>query len=156
VPYRAGGISPLGIAPFFLLGAGLAFWPGIWLYGAHMYPYYHPYSYYNRTAAANQTRAVICGCDPYQPCGCDDSNNTAFIQDVVGDGINYNKSVLAVGVYNGNTTLLLNGTLPNGTTAPGGEDDADDESAAGGMRNLIEAIGFWPMVAVACATVFLV
>lgn len=152
VPYRAGGISPLGIAPFFLIGAGLAFWPAIWLHGAHLYHYPHNQTYYNQTAQQNQTKPVLCGCDPEEECGCDENNSTDYWQTVVGNGANYDRSVLNVGNVNGTETLLLNGSLPNGTTAPGGTEDAN---AAGGYRTLVEALGFWPMVAAVCAAVFL-
>jgi hypothetical protein len=131
----------------------VAFWPGVWLYGAHMYPYSYPYHYYNRTAALNQTRPVLCGCDPYSVCGCDDNNET--LSEIIGDGTNFNRSLLAVADVNGTSTLLINGTLPNGTTAPGGDEDAFD-SAGAGYRAMVEALGFWPMVAAACAAVFLV
>jgi hypothetical protein len=48
-------------------------------------------------------------------------------------------------------TILINGTLPNGTTVP------EQNSPAGlGMRDMIEALGYWPAVAAVAATVFLV
>ena len=34
-----------------------------------------------------------------------------------------NKSLVTVSQVNGTRNLVLNGTLPNGTTAPGGTDD---------------------------------
>jgi hypothetical protein len=48
--------------------------------------------------------------------------------------------------------IVLNGTLPNGTTAAGGTDDAFDSAA---MRTIIEASGFWPMIALVGMTVLL-
>lgn len=35
-----------------------------------------------------------------------------------------NKSLVTVSEVNGTRNLVLNGTLPNGTTAPGGTDDS--------------------------------
>jgi hypothetical protein len=147
-------VSPLGIAPFFFVGATLAFWPGVWLYGAHTYPYTERHNFYNTTAAQNQSKPILCGCDPYQPCGCDDPEDVTFLNEVVGNG-NYaalNKTLINVADVNGTSTILLNGTLPNGTTADGGP---DFDNAGAGTRMLLEAAGFWPMVALACATVFL-
>ncbi len=54
---------------------------------------------------------------------------------------------------NGTNTILINGSLPNGTTAPGGTDDPD--SAGQGLRLLLQHAGWWPVVATVCATVFL-
>lgn len=54
-PYTAGRASPRGIAPVFLVGGALAVFPGLWLYGAYSYPYYHPYTFHNRTGRRNST-----------------------------------------------------------------------------------------------------
>ena len=40
-PYRSGARSPLGIVGVPLAFGALAFYPGIWLYGAYAYPYGH-------------------------------------------------------------------------------------------------------------------
>ncbi|PHH63055.1 hypothetical protein CDD81_6300 [Ophiocordyceps australis] len=154
-PYRSGGISPLGIAPFALAGAALAFWPGLWLFGAHMYPYNYVHHYRNDSSNRNETANVLCGCAQFAECGCDENNNTAYYNDLIGNG-SYdalNKSVVNVGEFRGNKTLLINGTLPNGTTA-----DGADENAAGlgpGPRSLIEAAGLWPAFAAIIAAVFM-
>ncbi|KAL7949657.1 hypothetical protein V8C42DRAFT_217856 [Trichoderma barbatum] len=157
-PYRAGGISPAaGILPFALVGgAALAFWPGVWLYGAYMYPYHNPYHFYNESSRHNETRDVLCGCGTYDVCGCDDNNNTAYYDSLIGNG-SYsalNKTLVNVAEVNGTTTILINGSLPNGTTADGPDSTAQDSSAAG-LRNLAEALGFWPAVAAVLVTVFL-
>jgi hypothetical protein len=62
--------------------------------------------------------------------------------------------LINVAVVNGTKTLLINGTLPNGTTAPGGDEDAFD-NAATGLRAAAQALGFWPVVAAVGAAVFL-
>ncbi|KZL80328.1 glycine-rich protein [Colletotrichum incanum] len=152
VPYRAGAARG-SMAPFFLVGgAALAFWPGLWLTGAHMYPYSHPYRYYNETARENQTKAVLCGCAESLPCGCEENNATDYMNSLLGNG-SYNalnKSVVNIGEVNGTETILINGTLPNGTTAAGG----DEEIGSVAFRTAVETLGFWPVAVVVLATVF--
>ncbi|KAK1731879.1 uncharacterized protein BDZ83DRAFT_8376 [Colletotrichum acutatum] len=150
VPYSAGARRG-NMVPFLLVGGALAFWPGLWL-GAHMYPYSHPYRYYNETARQNQTKPVLCGCQEYQPCGCDENNSTEYMNSLLGNGsyAALNKSVVNIGEYNGNETILINGSLPNGTTAAGGS----DEVGSAAFRTAAETLGFWPVVVVVLATVF--
>ncbi|KAF7558504.1 hypothetical protein G7046_g5652 [Stylonectria norvegica] len=154
-PYRSGGRSPGGILPFVLIGGALAFWPGVWLYGAYMYHYPNDYHYHNATTNKNESRPVICGCAQYSVCGCDDNNNTAYYNDLIGDGTysKLNKSVVNVANVNGTETILINGTLPNDTTAA---TDDTDSAASSGLQALAEALGFWPAIAAVAATVFLV
>ncbi|KAK1984652.1 hypothetical protein LZ30DRAFT_710939 [Colletotrichum cereale] len=151
VPYRAGAARG-SIVPFVLVGGALAFWPGLWLAGAYMYPYSHPYRYYNETARENQTKAVLCGCAEELPCSCEDNNATDYMNSLLGNGSynGLNKSVVNIGEVNGTETILINGTLPSGTTASGGTDDVG--SAA--FRTAVETLGFWPVAAVVLATVF--
>ncbi|KAH0425466.1 hypothetical protein CcaCcLH18_10925 [Colletotrichum camelliae] len=153
VPYAAGASrGPSSIAPFLLIGGGLAFWPGLWFVGVHMYPYSHPHRFYNQSAGENQTKPVVCGCASHQPCACDENNSTEYMSALLGNGSyqGLNQSVVTKGIYNNTDTILINGTLPNGTTASGGTDDVG--SAA--FRVAAEALGFWPMLAVVLATVF--
>ncbi|CCF39680.1 hypothetical protein CH063_10453 [Colletotrichum higginsianum] len=113
VPYRAGA-SRGSMVPFFLVGgAALAFWPGLWLAGAHMYPYSHPYRYYNQTARENQTKAVLCGCAEDLPCGCEENNATDYMNSLLGNGSydGLNKSVVNIGLVNGTETILINGNI---------------------------------------------
>ncbi|KAM0455368.1 hypothetical protein ACHAPV_000666 [Trichoderma viride] len=154
-PYQAGARSPVGgILPFVLLGgaAGLAFWPGLWLYGAYLYPYHQPYRFHNESSNRNETLNVICGCGTYDVCGCDDNNNTDYFVSLVGNG-SYdalNKSVVNVAIVNGTNSLLINGSLPNGTTA-----DDPNASSANSIRTMAQMIGFWPAVAAVLVAVFL-
>lgn len=147
--------------PFVLIGGALAFWPGVWLYGAHMYPYNYVHHYHNATTDKNETAKVLCGCAENEVCGCDENNSTAYYDDLLGNGSYQalNKSVVNIGTYKGDKTILINGTLPNGTTADGPDDDDGDEdgsSSAGlGLRSLVEAAGIWPAVAAVLAAVFL-
>jgi hypothetical protein len=157
----------------------LAIFPGLWLYGAYAYPYNHPYSFYNRTAqrntttptrdlafemveirqatGVNETKAVQCLCALYSVCGCDDSGNTTFLDSIIGDGTysSLNKTLVSVVDYpNGTSIIALNGTLPNGTTTPGGDENADGTSGA--VRMMAEAGGYWVMVALVAGTVLMV
>ncbi|GFP56809.1 hypothetical protein ACSS6W_004672 [Trichoderma asperelloides] len=156
-PYRAGSRSPVGgIVPIALLGgaAALAFWPGIWLYGAYLYPYHQPYRFHNESSNRNETLNVICGCGTYDVCGCDDNNNTEYFTSLVGNG-SYdalNKSVVNVAMVNGTNSLLINGSLPNGTTA---DDPNASSSSAASMRTMVQMIGFWPAVAAVLVAVFM-
>lgn len=181
-PYSAGRASPLGITPFFLGASALVIFPGLWLYGAYAYPYHNPYTFYNRTAhrnstqnststrrdfdelmlevrqddatGVNQTKQVQCLCAAYAECGCDDNNNTTFLDSLIGDG-NYsqlNHSLVSVVDYsNGTSIIAINGTLPNGTTTSGGT-----ESASAAIRSIVQASGYWVMVALVGCTVFMV
>jgi hypothetical protein len=125
-----------------LLGIGaLAFFPGIWLYGAYMYPYSHPYGFYNSSSRRNETKKVNCLCQQYSVCGCDDNDDKSYLSSVVGNGTNLNSTLIRAATVNGTDQLFLNGTLPNGTTASGGSD-----SAAMGMQGkAIETLG-WCLV----------
>lgn len=146
--------------PFVLLGSALAFWPGVWLYGAYMYPYSHPYHYHNATTDKDEERNVTCGCAQYAVCGCDQNNDTSYIDDLIGNGswAALNHSVVTVAEVNGTKTILINGTLPNGTTLQdeNASDAGDSDSAASAsMHAMIEALGFWPAVAAVVATVYM-
>lgn len=64
-------------------------------------------------------------CQEYSPCGCDENDDSNYLNSIVGNGsyAALNKSLVTVSQVNGTRNLVLNGTLPNGTTAPGGTDD---------------------------------
>ncbi|KAI9762505.1 MAG: hypothetical protein M1835_008004 [Candelina submexicana] len=110
-PYRAGSRSPLGLAPFLLVGAGLAIFPGLWLYGAYAYPYSSPYNFRNRTSNENQTLPITCLCQEYSVCGCDDNNNSTYLDGILGNGsmAALNDSLARISDVNGTRTLVLNG-----------------------------------------------
>ncbi|KAF4301669.1 putative conserved glycine-rich protein [Botryosphaeria dothidea] len=134
VPYSAGRASPRGISPFLFPLAALAFLPAAWLaasaYGAYGYHYHNPYSFRNQSDpnnnGTNTTLPIQCFCQQYTTCGCDDNNDTAYYSTLVGNGSydTLNKSLVTVARVNGTDTLLINGVLPNGTTASGGSDDS--------------------------------
>lgn len=149
-PYRAGGRSPSGILPFLLIGTALAFWPGVWLYGAYMYNYENTYRFRNETTGQDEELAVICGCSQNAVCGCDEPEDDDYLDELVGNGdyAALNKSIVNVAEVNGTMSLLINGTLPEGTTAP--------SAAGGGFHTMLEHLGLWPAIAAVIATVFLV
>jgi hypothetical protein len=170
VPYAAGSRTPKGlfagalIAPVLIL----AIMPGIWLYNVYPYHYNNPYRFYNRTATnntrttrdlftrqdaggENQTLPVLCLCEQFLVCGCDENTDQSYIDDLVGNGsyAALNKSVVTVSDVNGTRTLVLNGSLPNGTTAPGGVDDAAAALAIGKYS------GYWIMGLIVVYGVFM-
>ena len=140
MPYTAGARSPSLITPI-LAGAavGLTFASLVALasYPFYLYPWPQPYTFFNATANANQTDNVICGCRMYGVCGCDYTNDTAYLESIIGNGsvAAMNSSLVAVALYEGSQTILIDGSLPNGTTAAGGSDDA-------GM-SLVPLAGYW-------------
>lgn len=155
VPYKSGSRSTGGIVPFVLVGglAAYAFWPGTWYHAPYMYPYGSPWNYRNQTSNQNETKPVTCACEPDMVCGCDDNANQTYIDSVIGNGSysGLNRSLVAIGDVNGTETILLNGTLPKGTTASGG---TESPNAAAGLRNMAQAAGWWPLVATAAAMAF--
>ena len=160
--YRAGGRSPAGIAPYVLGGAALGFFPGVWLYGAYAYPYHNYYSYHNASNSSepqgqNETLPVTCLCSQYSACGCDDNNNTAYLDSLVGNGsaADENSTLIHIGPVNGTETLIINGTLPNGTDNSTTADSNGSTTNAGVRQAVFENFGFWPMGAIVAATVWL-
>lgn len=149
-PYRAGARSPGGVAPYLLGGAAL----GFGAYALWAYPWSHPYYFHNRTEAAqnatygnstNTTLPVECVCAQYQECGCEDQQDDSYLASIVGNGsaADMNSTVARVVNVNGTDTLVINGTLPNGTTAAGA---SGDTSAAAFMR-VPESAGMWLIAA---------
>jgi hypothetical protein len=125
----------------------LGFWGSYWLLGAYSYPYTHPYYYHNATTNKNETKPVDCLCRTDQECGCDDNGDDAYFATIIGNGTyqGLDKSVVNVADVNGTSTIYINGTLPNGTTASGGTEDPDGVSAAGGMQSLLHTAGWLPI-----------
>jgi hypothetical protein len=140
VPYTSGARAPSGLVAAGFLGVGaLAFFPGLWLYGAYLYPYSHTYNFYNSTAGMNQTKTVKCLCEQYSECGCDDNTDPTYLAGVVGNGSTaaMNSTLVRVADVNGTDTIFINGTLPNGTTASGGTASAN----AAGIKG-VETMGW--------------
>lgn len=116
---------------------------------------------------------MTCLCERYSACGCDDANNSTFLDGIIGDGnlANLNKSLVNVGNVNGTKTIVLNGTLPNDTVADASSSTTTTESdattgvatnlpsrsaaAATNKRFLLETSGFWLLGSIVAATVWL-
>ncbi|MCJ1301287.1 hypothetical protein MMC08_004086 [Hypocenomyce scalaris] len=155
--YSAGARSPLGITPYLIGGAALGIFPGLWLYGAYAYPYSHSYSFVNRTDTnssnpngVNETLPVTCLCQEYSACGCDDNGNTTYVGSLLGNGsaADMNSSLVTVSPVNGTKTVVINGTLPNGTTTT-------SAAGPGVKQTLLESSGFWLVGAIVGYTVWL-
>ncbi|KAL2199090.1 hypothetical protein P885DRAFT_75502 [Corynascus similis CBS 632.67] len=148
-PYRAGSRSPSGIAPVFFAGSLLVFWPGIWYHGAHIYHFERPYEFYNATTQRTERKPVECACAPNADCGCDENPDKDYLDDLIGNGsyAALNKTLIDVANVNGTSTILLNGTLPDGTAAA-------VNGAGDGLRGLLHHVGWWPVVATVCAIAF--
>ncbi|KAI1313964.1 hypothetical protein F5Y03DRAFT_765 [Xylaria venustula] len=159
VPYAAGTKSG-SIAPALLTGAalgGIGFLGVHYLYGAWTYPYTHQYYYHNATTNMNETKPVICVCDPNNPCTCSDNGNQTYFDSVIGNGsyagLNHTLVTVAKNDTTGNLTIYINGEVPNGTTASGG---SEDPNAANSMVALAQAAGWWPAAGMAMALAFVI
>lgn len=125
--------------------------PGIWLYGAYAYNFERPYSFYNRTSSLNETLPVTCLCGRYSACGCEENDDSEYLSAIIGDGnyANLNRTLVNVASVNDTKSIVLNGTLPNGT---------DTESTGTGARAhgmLLQASGIWVVGGIVAATVWL-
>ncbi|OKL58752.1 hypothetical protein UA08_06240 [Talaromyces atroroseus] len=150
-PFAAGSRTLSGILPFALLGGALGIAAGSAWHG-YGYPFYTPYYYHDPMAAShnngqagNYTMNVVCYCEQYSECGCDDNKNSTYLAEVIGDPP-HNSSIVTI-VQNGtNETAYINGTLANGTTAA-------DPNASGASAML--AVGSaWPVVALVSAMIY--
>lgn len=158
VPYQAGLRSPGGLIAITLLSiAALAIFEGIWLYPAYIYAYPQPYTFYNASANQNQTKPVECLCEQYQECGCDNNTDPTYLSSLLGNGSvsALNSTLVQVHDVNGTSTILINGTLPNGTTAAG---DSSSGSAPTAITNGGRAFGplGWSLIASAIACYLIV
>jgi hypothetical protein len=84
-------------------------------------------------------------CQEYSPCGCDENDDSSYLNSIVGNGsyAALNKSLVTVSQVSGTRNLVINGTLPNGTTAPGGTDDSAAMSLQAGKY-----AGYWVMASI--------
>ncbi|RPA97560.1 hypothetical protein L873DRAFT_1828976 [Choiromyces venosus 120613-1] len=151
VPYTSGRRTPRGILPFLLPLALLSFFPGLWLFSVFAYSWPNLAEFYNATSLANETISVLCLCQQYSVCGCEENTERTYIDQVISEA-ERNSSVARIVDVNGTETLVINGTLPNGTTAAEGT-----ASVAGmGMGRLAgETLGIWVIAGVVAWGVFL-
>lgn len=116
-PYRSGSKTSGGISPYLVAGAGLGFLGAAWLAHAnsyYLYPYPHHYLY------NDQSYPVECVCAQYSECGCGDNQNQTYYTSLFHGDRPENSTNVRVLDVNGTTTIYINGTLPNGTTAASG------------------------------------
>ncbi|KAK6338960.1 hypothetical protein TWF696_009758 [Orbilia brochopaga] len=143
--YKSGGRSPLGLVPFLLpLGAIALIFPGLWLYSVYSYHYNTLYDYYNTTLNQQQSIPVQCLCMQYSDCACDDDGNTTYLNQLV--ALNQSNTTNFATV-DGKWTLLINGTVENGTGPAAGE-------SINGAESPLNALGYLWMVGVACYMVY--
>jgi hypothetical protein len=101
---------------------------------------------HNYGPTGNYTMNVVCYCDQYSECGCDDNKNSTYLAEVIGNPPQ-NSSIVTI-VQNGtNETAYINGTLANGTTAA-------DANASGSAVLSVGAT--WPVVLLVAAMVYAV
>lgn len=146
-PYAAGHKSPGGITPRLVFPAALLF-PGVWLYGAWAYHFSHPYVYTNEQNHKNESLPVVCLCQPYDECGCDDNHNRTYYETLFNGTQPINTTITRVTDVNGTETIYINGTLANGTTA------ASTSAAPTSAVTLLHASGYWVTVAVVATAVW--
>ena len=135
----------------------MAFYPGFWPYGGYYYPYAYSHHYHNKTSKKDEVKDIICVCAKYSVCACDDIDEEEFYDELIDDGDwdKLNKSMVDVAKVNGTTKIVINGTLPNGTTVPTDDEDLYEMYLNGAM-SIAKAMGLWPAVAAVMATVLLV
>ncbi|KAK2745181.1 hypothetical protein FQN55_006305 [Onygenales sp. PD_40] len=157
VPYTAGHKTKKGLGPFvFLPLAALAFFPGVWLWGAYAYQGGH-YTYVNKSIPnANGTQIpVTCLCQKFSVCGCEENQDDKYFKDLIKqvdkDGFPMNTSTIRVATVNGTQSIYVNGTLANGTTNP--DPNAEGAAASNAPPALLRVGGYWVMGAIAVAAV---
>ncbi len=91
----------------------------------------------------------------YSACGCDNNSNTTYLDSLVGNGstADENSTLIHIGNVNGTKTLIINGTLPNGTNDTDSNSNSTTSDAA--RQNMLEYSGFWLVGAIVGATVWL-
>ncbi|KAI4216486.1 MAG: hypothetical protein LQ351_000975 [Letrouitia transgressa] len=92
-------------------------------------------------AGQNETLPVTCLCQQYNACGCDDNDDRSYLDSIIGNGsiAAMNSSLVHVGPVNGTKTIVLNGTLPNGT-------DTSSNTSTAARRLWLEASGIWMII----------
>lgn len=145
-PYTAGSRTPGGLAPFLLPAAALAFLPGAALaYGAYAYPYGHHYNYTDPDSHKEESLPVVCICEQYMECGCDDNNNSTFYESLFNGTVPKNGTNVWIADVNGTQKIYVNGSLPNGTTVA-------EENAA--TVQMVQTSGYWVMAAIVLSAVY--
>ncbi|KAL7649162.1 hypothetical protein ACMYSQ_012387 [Aspergillus niger] len=145
-PYTSGAKSRSGVTPYLLPAATVPlYFPGRWAYGAYVYPYSYHYHYVDDTSHKNESMPVNCICQQYLECGCDENSNSTYYGSLFNGTQPKNTSVVVVIDVNSTTSIYINGSLANGTTA------ADSAVAHLGVR----AFEYWMMVAVVAGIIWM-
>ncbi|KAL8812982.1 MAG: hypothetical protein Q9200_000609 [Gallowayella weberi] len=95
-------------------------------------------------------------------CGCDDNEDTEYLDSIIGDGTNLNESLVHIGPdEKGVQTIVLNGTLPNATDSEADSSDTSSasssttsSSSAATTQRIMESCGIWVIGAMVGATVW--
>lgn len=125
-PYRAGGRSPRGIAPYVLplaIAGGLL--GGLWLGSVYAYAWDNPIRYTNPLTDEEEEVPVLCLCEEDRECGCDENLDEEYVDLVVAEALANNTEVAAIEEVEGELTLVINGTLPYDS-----EDSGEEEEGA--------------------------
>ena len=80
------------------------------------------------------------------------------MQELINNGTDHpvNSSIVRYITYpNGTQAAYINGTLPNGTTAPGGTEPSDESQISAAAKMVAMYGGYWIMVATVGVTVLL-
>ena len=106
-PYVAGHSTPSGLMPFYV-SASASWMPYDWgPNGEYCYPLNHTGPALPNNPAGNTTDPILCICLANDVCGCDNKNGTYTIP-----------LSAKYALINGTETVVVNGTLADGTTAP--------------------------------------
>ncbi|KAF5967848.1 hypothetical protein FCOIX_11688 [Fusarium coicis] len=104
-------------------------------------------------------RDILCGCSKYEECACEYNNDTAYFDDLIGGGqYHYYDSIIDLADVNGTITILINGTLPNGTALPSysaPENTPENRPENAAMPRFSEDWGWWLAVAAVMLMVFM-
>ena len=105
VPYRAGMKAPCGLMPFYANSSAMPYnWGPD---GEYCYLLNHTAPALPTNPAHNTTDPILCVCQNYNLCGCDNTGGSYQIP-----------STVKYSIINGTEYAIVNGTLENGTTAP--------------------------------------
>ncbi|KAL8965218.1 MAG: hypothetical protein Q9197_006622, partial [Variospora fuerteventurae] len=133
------------------------------------YPYTNSYRFRNGTRNRTTTEKrqeqdvvmlpITCLCQEFNPCGCDDNEDTTYLDPIIGDGTNLNSSLVHIGPVNGTQTVVLNGTLPNGTDSSDSSSETSSTTSQGSgtliNQRVLEVSGIWAIGGMVAATVML-
>lgn len=120
---------------------------GAWMHGSvYAYHFDRDIEYLNKTSNRNESLPVMCLCQEYSVCGCDENHNQTYVDALVANATNVttNGPVRSkIAEVNGTSILVINGTLDNGTTADGGT-----EVVSGAVGRNVGLLAFAAVVAV--------